>query len=203
MSDLDPTEYHELYEVTPLSFPNQSLLIREYEFHPVNANQVWPGSIQFATWILSHWDLFEGKKVLEIGSGCGALAIWLAKRGLKVITSDYTDVRIEENLRENCRLNDLPPLPHISHIWGTPFPRESLCEFDTVLASDILIYVSQYTSLVGTLHQVLAAGAVCYLSNRRRIDTEDTFLSLCTQSGLTVRNLGAKVFEISKERREE
>lgn len=198
MSDLDPTEYHEMYEVASVDFPEQTLRIREYEFHPVNANQVWPGSVQFAQWILNHWDLFQGKKVLEIGSGCGALAIWLAKRGLAVITSDYTDPRIEENIHENCVLNSIPPLPHISHIWGGQFPEESLTAFDTVLASDILIYVAQYASLISTLHQVLAKGAVCYLSNRRRIDTEELFLLMCRDSGLTVRNLGSKVFEITR-----
>lgn len=45
----------------------QSLTIREFDFHPVNANLVWPGTASFAEWLVENRALVEGKKVLEIG----------------------------------------------------------------------------------------------------------------------------------------
>ena len=187
------------YEVSVVDFPGLQLSIREYAFSPVNANQVWPAAQQFAAWISAHWDLFQGKKVLELGSGCGALGIWLAKKGLTVTTSDYTDTCIEENIQQNCMLNGLQPLPHIQHTWGTEFPAAAVSSFDTILGSDVLIYRREYVNLVKTLGQLLRQGAVCYLNNRRRDDTESDFLSLCRHSGLSIENLGSKVFEITKE----
>ena len=185
------------FEVSTVDFPDMQLTIREYAFSPVNANQVWPAAQQFAAWIAAHWDLFQGKTVLELGAGCGALGIWLAKKGLLVTTSDYPDPMIEENIRTNCELNDLLPLPHIQHIWGSAFPATALHNFDTVLGSDLLIYEEQYVNLVKSLEQLMRHGAVCYLGSRRRVDTESRFLGLCRSHGLCAENLGSKVLEIT------
>jgi len=195
-SESDPTAYHSHTEILPVPFPTFTLSIQQYSFHPLNANQVWPGCLHFAEWLESHWDWVEGKTVLELGAGCGALAIWLRKKGVQVTTCDYDDGEIEGNIRENCRLNGVETLPHIPHTWGTAFPCTP--PFPLVLASDILIYVSQYPALVNTLQQLLATGAQMLLSNRRRIDSEADFLRLCEEGGLETRHLGAKVFHIQK-----
>ena len=195
-SDHDPTEYQPHTEVLSLPFPGCPLTIQQYSFHPLNANQVWPGSLHFAEWLLQNWQWVEGKHVLEIGAGCGALAIWLAKKGVNVTTCDYCDEEIEKNIQENCGLNGLAPLRHIPHTWGTVFPATLVSSFDLLLASDILIYVSQYPALVNTLQQLLAGGAYMLLSNRRRIDSERDFLRLVEAGGMEVRHLGAKVFHI-------
>jgi predicted nicotinamide N-methyase len=195
-SESDPTEYHNHTEILTIPFPTFSLSIQQYNFHPLNANQVWPGSLHFAGWLESHWEWVEGKTVLELGAGCGALAIWLRKKGVRVTTCDYCDEEIEGNIRENCRLNEVETLPHIPHTWGTPFPSSQLSSFSLILASDILIYVSQYPALVNTLQQLLSSGAHMLLSNRRRIDSEAHFLKLCEEGGLETTHLGAKVFHI-------
>ncbi|KAG6548532.1 hypothetical protein Mapa_010020 [Marchantia paleacea] len=127
------------------------LHVREFSFHQVNANLLWPGAVLFADWIVEHHKLLEGRKVLELGSGTGALAIFLTKKyGLDVTTSDYDDVEIENNIKLNCQLNELSALPHIRHTWGEVFPEENP-QWDLIIASDILLYVKQYANLIKTL----------------------------------------------------
>lgn len=45
----------------------QVLRIREFSFHEVNANLLWPGTITFAQWLLDHVSLLEGRRILELG----------------------------------------------------------------------------------------------------------------------------------------
>ncbi|KAH7431495.1 hypothetical protein KP509_08G051500 [Ceratopteris richardii] len=127
------------------------LQIREFAFHVVNANLLWPGTLSFAEWLALHQHLLMGQKILELGSGTGALAIFLKKAfSADITTSDYNDEIIEENIAFNCKLNGLTVLPHIRHTWGDPFPI-SRASFDLIIASDILLYVKQYPNLIRTL----------------------------------------------------
>ena len=45
----------------------QSLRIREFSFHAVNANLVWPGCQVFAAWLQARPHLLKDRKILEIG----------------------------------------------------------------------------------------------------------------------------------------
>lgn len=96
-----------------------------------------------------------------------------------VVTSDVDDERAEvfNNLLYNYELNTLPfPHPrHIAHTWGTgwnnsvlrsyqndeealasaPLVQRLHLPFDTIIASDILLYVSAYPALVQTLCELM------------------------------------------------
>lgn len=92
----------------------QQLTIREFSFHHLNANLLWPGTFAFAQWLLLHPSFLHARRVLELGSATGALAIFLTKSlQLDITTSDYDDQQIEQNIAYNCTSNALPPLPHI------------------------------------------------------------------------------------------
>ncbi|KAI5084524.1 hypothetical protein GOP47_0000693 [Adiantum capillus-veneris] len=135
------------------------LSIREFAFHVLNANLLWPGTLSFAEWLVVHQHMLGGQKVLELGSGTGALAIFLKKAfSTNITTSDYDDEVIEENIAFNCRANGLAKLPHIRHTWGNTFPASEE-SFDLILASDILLYVKQYPNLIKTLLFLLKACA--------------------------------------------
>lgn len=45
----------------------QELLIREFSFHELNANLLWPGTFAFAEWIVQHRSLIEGRCCIELG----------------------------------------------------------------------------------------------------------------------------------------
>ncbi|XP_019257224.1 PREDICTED: protein-lysine methyltransferase METTL21C isoform X2 [Nicotiana attenuata] len=192
-------------------FPGMELLIQEFSFHQLNANLLWPGTFAFAEWLAQHTSWFRGRRIIELGSGTGALAIFLRKSfELDITTSDYDDPDIEENIAHNCRANGvLPALPHIRHSWGDVFPIADP-DWDLIIASDILLYVKQYENLVKTLCFLLKSYKpkvnetdMCPLprpaflmSWRRRIGKEDEslFFTGCEKAGLEVNHLGSRVY---------
>ncbi|KAJ7536635.1 hypothetical protein O6H91_12G075700 [Diphasiastrum complanatum] len=131
------------------------LHIREFSFHQLNANLLWPGACIFAKWLDTHHYLFQGQRVLELGSGTGALAIFLKKAYLlDITTSDYDDEEIESNIAYNCKLNGVSALPHIKHNWGEPFPVRKP-DWSLIIASDILLYTKQYENLIKSIKYLL------------------------------------------------
>ncbi|KAF3334581.1 putative nicotinamide N-methyltransferase isoform X1 [Carex littledalei] len=202
----------------------QQLKIREFSFHHFNANLLWPGTFAFSHWLLDHQSLLHSRRILELGSGTGALAIFLTiSLQLDITTSDYDDQQIEQNIAHNCVSNGLSPLPHIRHTWGEPFPS-SKPDWDLIIASDILLYVKQYPNLIKTLCFLLKAyqpqdqkagipktsitvsgeeieleAPVFVMSWRRRIGKEDEqlFFGGCEKAGLTVRHVGSRVYCIT------
>ncbi|PON51161.1 Lysine methyltransferase [Parasponia andersonii] len=203
-------------------FPGMELIIQEFSFHQLNANLLWPGTFAFAKWLVEHKSWIEGRRCFELGSGTGALAIFLRKSfNLDITTSDYSDQEIEDNIAHNCRTNVITPvLPHIKHKWGDSFPIADP-DWDLVIASDILLYVKQYPNLIKTLSFLLKSykskddslvpqttkeqnGGACtalprpafLMSWRRRIGKEDEslFFSGCEDAGLDVKHIGSRVY---------
>ncbi|KAF6147056.1 hypothetical protein GIB67_036775 [Kingdonia uniflora] len=218
-SDDEETEETHQYMERTHKFPGMDLCIREFSFHQFNANLLWPGTFTFAEWLLQHKSLLEGRRTIELGSGTGALAIFLQKSfGTDITTSDFNDEEIEENIAHNCRVNGvLPVLPHVRHSWGDTFPTMDP-NWDLVVASDILLYVKQYPNLIKTLSFLLKLYKMdntTYRGNtgqcvtlpwpaflmswRRRIgkEDEDLFFSGCENAGLVVEHVGSRVYSIS------
>ncbi|KAG7553736.1 S-adenosyl-L-methionine-dependent methyltransferase [Arabidopsis suecica] len=139
-SDGETTETSQSFVERNHQFPGIELQIREFGFHQLNANLLWPGSFAFADWLMQHRHLIQRRRCLEIGSGTGALAIFLKKEfNLDITTSDYNDQEIEDNIVHNCIANKIiPSLPHIKHTWGDEFPI-SEPDWDLIIASDILL----------------------------------------------------------------
>ncbi|KAI3447779.1 hypothetical protein Pfo_004444 [Paulownia fortunei] len=225
-SEEERTETHENFVERKHQFPGMELLIQEFSFHQLNANLLWPGTFAFAEWLVQHRPWIEGRRVLELGSGTGALAIFLQKSfQLDIATSDYDDAEIEENIAHNCRINGVTPvLPHIRHSWGDVFPISDP-DWDLIIASDILLYVKQYSNLIKSLSFLLksytpkSSEAVAWRSGqndacpltrpaflmswRRRIGKEDEslFFTGCEEAGLEVDHLGCRVYCIKQSKK--
>ncbi|XP_065862824.1 protein N-terminal and lysine N-methyltransferase EFM7-like isoform X2 [Euphorbia lathyris] len=219
-TDEETKDTQQSYTARRHTFPGMELVIREFCFHQLNANLLWPGTFAFAEWLVKHKSLIEGRRCIELGSGTGALAIFLHKSfNLDITTSDYNDEEIEENIAQNCRANGTTPvLPHIKHSWGDTFPTADP-DWDLVIASDILLYVKQYANLIKSLSFLLKSykpnnaklvpasegnGGTCMelprpaflMSWRRRIGKEDEsmFFNGCEIAGLEVEHLGSRVY---------
>ncbi|XP_058214507.1 uncharacterized protein LOC131325989 [Rhododendron vialii] len=220
--DDETAKTHESYVERSHQFPGMELLIREFSFHELNANLLWPGTFSFAEWLVQQRSWVEGRRTIELGSGTGALAIFLRKSfQLDITTSDYDDQEIAENIAHNCSANGISPvLPHVKHSWGDAFPSAEP-DWDLVIASDILLYVKQYANLIKTLSFLLKSYkpkaneadskmineqngdkwlGLSYpaflMSWRRRIGKEDEslFFNGCENAGLEVQHLGSRVY---------
>ncbi|CAI9287377.1 unnamed protein product [Lactuca saligna] len=213
-SDDESAENCQNYVERSHQFPGMELVIREFSFHQMNANLLWPGTFAFAEWIVQNKSRIESKHIIELGSGTGALAIFLKKLcQVDITTSDYDDQEIEENIAHNCRINGvIPVLPHIKHSWGDPFPNPHP-EWDLIIASDILLYVKQYANLIKTLcfllnsykpretvavsHEAKGVAQPAFLMSwRRRIgkEEESLFFTGCETAGLQVQHLASRVY---------
>ncbi|KAL5988068.1 hypothetical protein ACLOJK_035831 [Asimina triloba] len=197
-SQIEETTADAHYVERAHAFPGMELLVREFSFHQLNANLLWPGTFSFGDWLAENKHCLQGRpRILELGSGTGALAIFLRKSfGIDITTSDFDDKEIEENIAYNCGINGLPVLPHIRH-------------------------VKQYQNLIKTLSFLLKSykpkhpkpfvdsssnkdnGGVVGLeypaflmSWRRRIGKEDEalFFTGCENAGLAVEHLGSRVY---------
>ncbi|KAL3830536.1 hypothetical protein ACJIZ3_019338 [Penstemon smallii] len=207
-SEEESTETHHNFVERRHQFPGMELLIREFSFHQLNANLLWPGTFSFVEWLVQHKPWIEGRRVIELGSGTGALAIFLQKTfKLDITTSDYDDAEIEENIAHNCCINEGDVFPISNPNW------------DLIIASDILLYVKQYPNLIKSLSFLLKSYTpkasegvsqrnegqldACPLTRpaflmswRRRIGKEDEslFFTGCEEAGLEVNHLGSRVY---------
>jgi predicted nicotinamide N-methyase len=149
------------------------------------------------SFINEHWDMFNNKRLLEIGSGTGVLAIYFKLKGFEIITSDYNDPEIEENIKFNCNLNGIDPssLTHIRHSWGTSFPKEYLNSYDLVVANDIFLYDKEYGNLINTFEQLLHnPQIICVIHWNRRIEEFSKFFKLANERNLLMTSIAPGVY---------
>lgn len=45
----------------------QELVIREFSFHQLNANLLWPGTFAFADWLVQNSSWVQGRRCIELG----------------------------------------------------------------------------------------------------------------------------------------
>lgn len=187
-SDDEEQGYKEVYEVSDIEICGITLQIRQYSFHSHNANAIWPGAFAIAEYLQSRTDLILNQKVLELGAATGILSIALFKLyGLSPHTSDIADDgQVADNLLFNHQMNDVPPAKHIPHTWGEPWVDEM--QFDVIIASDILLYVSAYPSLVKTLVFLFQNRGVrvFIMSWKRRIAESSQFMDLMRGEGFSI-----------------
>ena len=128
--------------------------------------------------------MIRGKTVLELGAGAGLPSIVSAILGAKrVVTTDYPDVELIENLAWNIDASSvLLPQPSSTNViipegylWGSstskilshiilpsPSPsqqqeqQEQQTGFDTLLLADLLFNHSCHDALVSTIRQTLS-----------------------------------------------
>jgi hypothetical protein len=130
-----------------------------------------------------------------------------------ITTSDVVDEHdeIAHNLRFNYHLNSITNTPvHVPHTWGTGWvwSVESLVQkqphsfvpptFDTIVASDILLYVSAYPALVQTLEELVTPHTRFIMSWNRRMKESQEFFQRMEAAGFECTHHGKCVYEFAR-----
>ncbi|XP_072342688.1 EEF1A lysine methyltransferase 3-like [Scyliorhinus torazame] len=130
---------------------------------------VWDAGVALCQYFEKANVIFNGKRVIELGSGTGIVGILATLLGGDVTLTDQPNVlkQIEKNVIVNvpaaCRHRlQIRPL-----IWGenhTDFPAA----YDFILGSDIVYSSVTYPALVETLCYLANKGSTIYLSSELR-----------------------------------
>lgn len=186
---------------TAVEVAGHRLRLLQRPFHPLNANALWPGAHVLAEWLVDRAAELRGRRILELGSATGAVAIVAARLGLDFTTSDVDDGEVEAGIAAAFRLNGLPPSPHWPHTWGGPVPPGAAA-FDVVVASDVLLYTKAYGDLVRTLAALCApaegrpGGAAFHMSWQRRMPESAAFFEAARRRGFSVVQHPRLMFEL-------
>ena len=125
----------------------RSLLDRQQYHDPFGAAELagissahWPlfGLLWPSGQVLAHaMQSFEldGKRILELGCGLALASLVIHRRGGDVTASDCHPLT-ETFLKENLRLNHLPPMKYRTGHWGQGV--SDIGRFDLIIASDVL-----------------------------------------------------------------
>lgn len=221
-SDEEEEELNQCYEVQNVDLMGTTLRIRQFAWHSHNANRVWPGTFNLAEYLLvqnedgtyrHHWG-----SVLELGSATGVLAIRLAMVAKQhnptaihtvctsIVTSDVADGEIGEHILHNFKLNDFSKVHipiHVPHTWGTGWEESAagihnIAEpFDTIVASDILLYVSAYPALVTSLVEIMSPTTIMVMSWNRRMKESAEFFERMDAAGFNCHHEGKCIYTCS------
>ncbi|KDO21436.1 hypothetical protein SPRG_12443 [Saprolegnia parasitica CBS 223.65] len=119
---------------------------------------LWRAGDFLSDFMFRHKSLFEGKRVLEFGSGLGLCGILAGKLGADVLITDGDDESMPV-LIDNCKLNGMDPTVCCKQLlWGTELTPETKGCYDVLLGADI-IYEKAYVA-------PLFASASHFLSRR-------------------------------------
>ena len=106
-------------------------------------DQLWPGGIALAQWLLEQPEVVRGKKVLEFGTGIGLLAVCAALAGASTVVATDIEPKALAYLRQSVEDNGCTPsaVRTVVWDWNGPIPEgdvSALAPFDVVLLPDVL-----------------------------------------------------------------
>jgi len=110
---------------------------------------------------------FKGKKVLELGSGCGLVGIYAAILGANVYFTDMNIVfdQLQLNIDNNLSIEERKNIEVEELVWGTkghlekPWPQ-----FDYMFAAECLYHEDTVIPFLETTYQLANNNTIIYLS---------------------------------------
>ncbi|KAL2093290.1 hypothetical protein ACEWY4_010602 [Coilia grayii] len=74
----------------------------------------WPGGQALSRYLLNNREVSRGKKVLDLGSGCGATAIAAKLCNASQVVANDIDSVAAVAIQLNCELNNVEPIPCVT-----------------------------------------------------------------------------------------
>ena len=171
---------------------------------------MWPSAVVLSTWLLSNSKFICGKKVLELGSGCGLVGLvaaetaWGNKEGdnelsFHVTMTDFNET-VLRNIDRNIRLNDFSGVAEANKLdfydqsgnnkTGGWLDGAGTCHrpVDVVVAADVICKPEDAIAVANTIHDALKPGgkaAIVSADAKHRFGV-DKFEAECHRLGLSI-----------------
>lgn len=163
--------------------------------------QVWPCAHDLCQFVqespMFSKEYWKGKRVLELGSGCGLVGLHLGCLGANVVMTDCEDVI--EHTRANMNSSQNKELVRRAGgcvgcevlAWGQP-SRFQPAEFDVVIASDCVYHEHLFDPFLRTLASLSSPANYTLLCHEwRRLDLENSFFETLCEWGFSLEVSGS------------
>ena len=151
---------------------------------------VWPAGLALSR-LLAHCPSFvAGKRVLELGSGVGAVGLTAACAGAaSVVLTDY-DEDVLALSREAASANGVSNIVSAARLdWTKSDELPAGGPFDVVLAADVLYAESNANSIARLLPHLLSTGGRCMIADQTQWPWRADFKAVCAKGGLAVEEM--------------
>ncbi|XP_057799719.1 uncharacterized protein LOC131015361 [Salvia miltiorrhiza] len=195
----------EIHEVSVHDYAFKiNVLSREFQHTcPSTGLMLWESARLMASVLATNRDIVAGKRVLELGSGCGGICSMIAAASADLVVSTDGDTKaldlLKENVASNLKSSPSLDLLHVKKLeWGDQEDIQAIKRlneegFDVIIGTDVT-YVSQaIIPLFATARELISTSRRCAGDNKeppalilchvfRRVD-EPSILSAASQCG--------------------
>jgi predicted nicotinamide N-methyase len=123
----------------------------------------WPGGVALAHHVLAHPAIVAGRRVLDIGSGSGLVAIAAAKAGAASVTAAEIDPFGRAAIALNVAANDVVVRAIWEDVTGGPVPA-----VDLVLAGDVYFDAAVGKRMTAFFERCVGAGIAVVIGDPGR-----------------------------------
>lgn len=148
-------------ELTPLWSATEALLQQQNMAPPYWAF-AWPGSVGLARYLLDHPELVAGKRVIDVGAGCGVAALAAARSGARA-TAVEVDRLAGEAIAMNAAQNGLDVAVVVADLLDGDPPEAEL-----FVVGDLCYDAPLTARLLGFLRRAQAQGAEVWVGDPGR-----------------------------------
>jgi predicted nicotinamide N-methyase len=192
-TDRDPSRFnteifaYTLDEQDKGATTKRQIFIHEH-FHEIGC-RVWDTAVFMCKFMEHSVHLlrgeFDGRKVLEIGSGCGLVGMLMQKIFARCEVTMTERGALLEHLQSTIRLNGLEGSARAQELdWNTvdldtvlPIPDGGEgCGYGVVIASDITIDPRDVPKILRLLRHAVRPGTVCYVGCVNQREAHEPFL---------------------------
>jgi predicted nicotinamide N-methyase len=141
--------------------------------------EIWPAAVTLSHVLVEQMDI-AGKSVIELGAGVGMASVAAARKGARVLATDYSTEALKF-VHYNALRNGVQ-LETGRLDWRMVMTDE---KFDIVIAADVLYERVNLLPIVTAIDTLLAKGGSAYIADPRRRLAEQ-FLELVGENGFRI-----------------
>ena len=154
---------------------------------------LWESSVTLSRYVISHKEILENKKVIELGCGCGLLGISALKKiPIEQYTfSDYNS-SVLNNIKDNLKLNkitlDNKKVLLKQQDWKD-YEKMEKEEYDVIIGSELIYKGGAILELSKFINRIMKPSGKCYISMPKQRQMTDTFLKYIENEGMKWKKL--------------